>query len=421
MADSGASSLASAIGLLYASAVSAFGIRVWTRYTARCWKLEDYTYTIAFLLAIFHAILILLSIVHGYGRRIQDIPEPELDGIELSHYTAQFLYVLSFGLGRIACALLLGILAQASPLLGPARTTAALSGIWSVAAVLCLAFTGSEGKPWTGIATQSLFFRWLGIETTGILLELSVFGLSASIIWNAQMDRPRRLQLTAVFGVRLFLIPIIAARLVFLQPYRKSVPAWSAATPTLLTEAALAASVVVGCVTARRALAAAAAGLLQPAAVLAATTSKRLSKSGASERYYRLDHLDNLQSSSSGGGGGGGKGHRWQQGGKRWAGWISSRDTSRRRPRGGATTPDLAWKPYQGFSASEATAYPPRVHISSSAPRRTRSSRDHRSGRNKTHTASSSLTAADNGTGKTELPPRPMTIQRRMEVTIEYT
>ncbi|KAJ6789950.1 hypothetical protein PWT90_06115 [Aphanocladium album] len=251
MVESRGTSLACAVGLLYVWAVFAFGIRTWTKYRAKRWNIDDYTYTAAFIFAIVHAILVVNCIAHGYGRHVEDISEPDLEQIELLHYVGQFLYALSFGLGRISSALFVSIVAQASPLVWPARTVAALSGIWSIASVLCLGFDGNVGKPWTGIVTRPLFFRWLGIESIGMLLELSLFILSTSLILRLQMATSRRLYLVAAFGIRLSLIPIIAARLVYLQPSHNPMPTWSAITPALLTESALSLSIMTGVPAAR--------------------------------------------------------------------------------------------------------------------------------------------------------------------------
>ncbi|KAJ3492814.1 hypothetical protein NLG97_g5132 [Lecanicillium saksenae] len=203
MVESRGTSLACAVGLLYAWAVFAFGIRAWTKYRAKRWCIDDYTYTAAFIFAIIHAILVVNCVAHGYGRRVEDISEPDLEQVELLHYVGQFLYVLSFGLSRISSALFVSIVAQASPLVWPARTVALLSGIWSIAAVLCIGFNGNVGKPWIGIVTQPLFFRWLGIESIGILLEISLFILSTSLIMRLQMASSRRFYLAAAFGIRL--------------------------------------------------------------------------------------------------------------------------------------------------------------------------------------------------------------------------
>ncbi|OAA69811.1 hypothetical protein ISF_03081 [Cordyceps fumosorosea ARSEF 2679] len=378
--------LACAIGLLYSLAICAFVVRVWARRRTRRWDVDDYAYTAAFIVAVAHAVLTSFCIANGYGHRAQELNASNLDAVQIgqrkAYYVAQLTYVLCFGLARMSCALSVSFAAHGTSLVWPARTTAALAGVWAVASVLCLALIDNADRPWTGIETKSIFFRWLGIESTGVLLELSLFILSTSVVWNIPLAPPRRLQLAAVFGIRLFLIPVISARLIFLQPLSSSAPAWTATAPTLLTEAALSLSVTIGC----------AVAALHPKAANVNEEEggpTTLSKMGGGERYYRLDRLHSSPSKHGGG--------------------ARALRVGRLRTRYRPVTPDLDWKPYQGFTeASEATAYPPRVHISSGRERADAGVEGGSGGRMTEPTTPPST-------------PLPMGIHRRTEVIIEYT
>ncbi|KAM3511427.1 hypothetical protein MY11210_004919 [Beauveria gryllotalpidicola] len=365
MAERSANPLAYAMGWLYAGAVFAFVVYVWTRCKAKRWSLDDYFYTAAFTCAIAHAILIAFCIVHSYGRPLHHhIPRPDLAQIQLLHYVAQLLYILSLGLARISCALFVSAAAQASPLVWPARTAAALSGSWSVASVLCLTLHGG-GKPWVGSLNESLFLRWVGAEATGILVELCLFMLSTSLIWFLDMPKPRRTCLMAAFGTRLLLIPIIAARLVHLHPSHSASP--TSLTPSILTEAALAVSIMSGCATAPRSL-------------LAALPPPTYHVPSRPLTIYTYNRYRRLRKSN-----------------RRSSAWTTTLGARIVRP---VSTPDPAWLPYQGFSeTSEATAYPPRVHISSMSREAT------------------SMTTP----GEEELWPPGMTIQRTTEVSVQHT
>ncbi|EGX96911.1 hypothetical protein CCM_01569 [Cordyceps militaris CM01] len=248
MLQSRSGSLACTIGLLHALAVFAFAARVWIRRRAKRWSVDDYTYTAAFILAIAHAALLLFCIVHGYDRRVEDIPRSELESIRLARYAAQFLYILSFGLGRIACALFVGTVARESPVVWPARTTAGLAGLWTVACVICLALKGNRIEPWTALAAESR----PGLEPAN--------GYVSTPVSRRHPGRP--------------LVPF---------RYRPSSP-WFALVPLLLAEAALAASVVTGCATAPRRLRAA----------LVPESDARLSKT-VGDCYYPLDGRDEQQ------------------------------------------------------------------------------------------------------------------------------
>ncbi|KAM3459403.1 hypothetical protein NHJ6243_006921 [Beauveria neobassiana] len=327
MVERSANSLAYAMGWLYATAVFAFAAYVWTRCKAKRWSLDDYFYTTAFIFAIAHAIIIAFCIVHSSGRPSHHIHRSDSTQMQL------LLYLLSLGFARISCALFVSAAAQASPLVWPARTAAALSGSWSIASVLCL--TLHDGKPWDGILGESFYLRWVGIEATGILIELALFILSISRIWFLAMPKLRRTCLMAAFSTRLLLIPIIAARLVHLHSSsHRSSP--TSVTPSILTEAALALSIVTGCATTPRSLLAA---IPPPPPPTHHVFNRPLT-------IYTYDRYRRIRKSN-----------------RRTSAWTRKFGAGIVRPE---STPDLAWLPYQGFSEmSEATAYPPRVHISS--------------------------------------------------------
>ncbi|KAM3505810.1 hypothetical protein MY10362_002729 [Beauveria mimosiformis] len=328
MVERSANSLAYAMGWLYAAAVFAFAAYVWTRCKAKRWSLDDYFYTAAFIFAIAHAIFIAFCIVHSYGRPLHHIPKPDPAQIQLLQYIAQLLYLFSLGFARISCALFVSAAAQAS-LVWPARTAAALSGSCSIASVLCLTLHG--GKPWVGILGESFFLRWVGIEATGILVELALFMLSISLIWFLDMPEPRRTCLMAAFSTRLLLIPIIAARLVHLRSSHSSSP--TSVTLSILTEAVLALSIMTGCATAPRSL-------------LATIPSPTYHAPNRPLTIYTYDRYRRIRKSN-----------------RSTSAWTRRFGARVVRP---VSTPDPAWMPYQGFSeTSEATAYPPRVHISS--------------------------------------------------------
>ncbi|KAM3563345.1 hypothetical protein ARSEF4850_002362 [Beauveria asiatica] len=331
MVERSANSLAYAMGWLYAAAVFAFAAYVWTRCKDKRWSLDDYFYTAALIFAIAHAIFIAFCIVHSYGRPLHHIPKPDPAQMQLLQYVAQLLYLFSLGFARTSCALFVSAAAQASPLVWPARAAAALSGSWCIASVLCLTLSG--GKPWVGILGQSFFLRWVGIEATGILVELALFMLSISLIWFLDLPKPRRTCLMAAFSTRLLLIPIIAARLVHIRSPHSS--SSTSVAPSILTEAALALSVMTGCAAAPRSL-------------LATFPSPTCRVPDRPLTIHTYDRRRRIRKSN--------------RGTSAWTRRFGARVV---RP---VSAPDPAWLPYQGFSeASGATAYPPRVHISSMA------------------------------------------------------
>lgn len=82
-------------------------------------------------------------------------------------------------------------------------------------------------------------------------------------------------------------IPVIAARLVYLQPAYSPTPTWSAITPALLTETALACSITTGCATALRPFLRA----FHPTNVVDAARLAKSANRLSSDRYYRLDNF----------------------------------------------------------------------------------------------------------------------------------
>lgn len=50
---------------------------------------------------------------------------------------------------------------------------------------------------------MSQFIRWLGIEITGILIELALWGIATHLVWGIQLKVSKRIMIVCAFGARL--------------------------------------------------------------------------------------------------------------------------------------------------------------------------------------------------------------------------
>ena len=151
--------------------------------------------------------------------------------------------------------------------------------------MLVIAIRGNLSSPWLLInGTQSLvsndnidvnhplthgqYTRWLGIEASGLALELMLWLFSTTLVWGLQMSLQKRLKVVGLFGFRLLyvfsiwyffkrepqlthnsLIPIVVGRIYLLSPTNNENPNFSSIMVNILTEGAMFYSLIAECMT----------------------------------------------------------------------------------------------------------------------------------------------------------------------------
>ncbi|KAF4547797.1 Hypothetical protein D9617_36g063350 [Elsinoe fawcettii] len=113
-------------------------------------------------------------------------------------------------------------------------------GSWTVASTLVVALRGQMNEPW-GVTDGSttMYFRWLGIEVTGLAIDICSVAMSTYMIWGLQMPIKKRLAVAAIFCSRLLTIGLVALRLWKLRPLADIESTGSPHSALIFTEAAM--------------------------------------------------------------------------------------------------------------------------------------------------------------------------------------
>ncbi|OAA77190.1 hypothetical protein LEL_04013 [Akanthomyces lecanii RCEF 1005] len=357
--------LASGMGIFFGWAFLAWLVRVWAKVRTKAWTLDDYA-------------------ISG----------------SVGLYLGQLFYILSFGLCRVAAALFIAYISHSGPHIKPARVVAVITAAWTVASALAVCIRGDIIQPWVVLdGSSSMFIRWLGIEITGILIELALWGIAAHLVWGIQLKVSKRIMIVCAFGARLLVVPCLVARLVFLDPRINTGPTRSATMADLLTEVCVHLSIIAGSVTALKPLLTS-FYVTHPAPLELTTSTSRLrskDRSGGGDAYYRLETVKPAVLS-------GGAGERV----------VINR----------ATVSDIMWQTAQGLS-HQASAYSKSDNTRSASRSIINSRTDDGSGKRRKSALTGplkgrrarergpSVSSGSEGSGR-------MIIQKTTEVTVQY-
>ncbi|KAJ4145326.1 hypothetical protein LMH87_004181 [Akanthomyces muscarius] len=250
MDENRASWLTAPMGMFLAWSASTFLIRAWAKLRTKTWGLDDYCLSLSLATIVVHVACTYRAIHFGYGKPLAAIEPEHRPILEKLLYITEFLYVLAQGLCRASASLFISHMAQSGPQTRPARALAGVSGVWTAASALAIAIRGNIGRPWSTLdGTQPLFTRWLSIEITGVVIELSIWLLAAHLVWSLQMTLRKRIYILGAFGVKLLLIVFIGFRLKYLAPARNWDPTLTSIVPSIFTQAVLHFSIIASCVT----------------------------------------------------------------------------------------------------------------------------------------------------------------------------
>ncbi|EXJ66100.1 uncharacterized protein A1O5_10715 [Cladophialophora psammophila CBS 110553] len=252
MSENRGSWLSTATGLFFSWAALSLGVRIWVKLGRNQNRgLDDYAILAAFVLVVLHVAANFWAIHYGYGLPLDSISDSHLGDVEGALYTSQLSYIIATGLTKISTAFFIGRLTRYAPQVRMSYILAGVTGVWVLASTLVIALRGDLGRPWATLdGSETLYHRWLAVEAIGLAIEVALWALSIFLIWNLQMRLRKRVMILAAFGCRLFLIPLIALRLVYLSPAKNENPTVTSIIPHILTEAALEYSVLCTSITA---------------------------------------------------------------------------------------------------------------------------------------------------------------------------
>ncbi|KAM0665942.1 hypothetical protein ACQRIU_005286 [Beauveria bassiana] len=230
--------LASCMGIFFGWAFLAWLVRVWAKLRMHVWTLDD-------------------DAICG----------------SMNLCASQIFYIVSLGLCRVSAALFIVYVSLSGPHNQPAQSLAIITAVWTVWSLLAICIRGNIAQPWkvldgsytmvcyyTSSAAAPLrkkerncafskFRRWLGIEVSGIFIELMLWGMAAHLVWGIQLKTWKRILIICAFGARLLVVVLVAVRLVFLDPRVNTDPARGATMADFLTETCVHFSIIYGSAT----------------------------------------------------------------------------------------------------------------------------------------------------------------------------
>ncbi|KAF1731188.1 hypothetical protein CRV24_009267 [Beauveria bassiana] len=207
--------LATCMGIFFGWAFLAWLVRLWAKLRMHVWTLDDYA-------------------ICG----------------SMNLYASQIFYIVSLGLCRVSAALFIVYISHSGPHIQPAQSLAIITAVWTASSLLAICMRGNIAQPWKVLdGSYTMFRRWLGIEVSGIFIELVLWGMAAHLVWGIQLKTWKRILIICAFGARLLVVVLVAVRLVLLDPRVNTDPARGATMADFLTEACVHFSIISGSAT----------------------------------------------------------------------------------------------------------------------------------------------------------------------------
>ncbi|KAM3436148.1 hypothetical protein MY4824_004453 [Beauveria thailandica] len=260
--------LASCMGIFFGWAFLAWLVRVWAKLRTHVWTLDDYAICGSMLATLLHVVFVSNAIRHGYGQEFDALSTSSVTQVQtasrINHpmtikaetdrrqnlYLGQIFYIISLGLCRVSAALFIAYISDSGPHIQPAQSLAVVTVLWTASSLLVICMRGSIAQPWKVLdGSHDMFRRWLGVEVSGIFIELVLWGMAAHLVWGIQLKTSKRILVICAFGARLLVVVLVAARLAFLDPRVNTGPARGATMADFLTEACVHVSIIAGSAT----------------------------------------------------------------------------------------------------------------------------------------------------------------------------
>ncbi|KAK8143067.1 hypothetical protein G3M48_007794 [Beauveria asiatica] len=193
--------LASCMGIFFGWAFLAWAVRVWAKLRTHVWTLDDYAICGSMLATLLHVVFVSNAIRHGYG---QEFDALSTSSVTQNLYLGQIFYIISLGLGRVSAALFIAYISDSGPHIQPAQSLAVVTVLWTASSLLVICMRGSIAQPWKVLdGSHDMFRRWLGVEVSGIFIELVLWGMATHLVWGIQIKTSKRILVICAFGARL--------------------------------------------------------------------------------------------------------------------------------------------------------------------------------------------------------------------------
>ncbi|EDN08803.1 conserved hypothetical protein [Histoplasma mississippiense (nom. inval.)] len=139
--------------------------------------------------AIIHSSAKLVEVRDGFGKRLSDLEDQDILNIQKAAYAGDIFYVLGLMLSKAGTFMLIARLTKYTRLASLAYAGFILTIVWGVAVALAVCFRCKVPSPWTQMDLRCFqaYPTWVGVETSGIGVELLLALLPAYIAWVAAL------------------------------------------------------------------------------------------------------------------------------------------------------------------------------------------------------------------------------------------
>ncbi|KAI0530389.1 hypothetical protein GGR58DRAFT_493580 [Xylaria digitata] len=207
--------------LLIAITSLTFGFRLLTRVYLKArhaFEWEDVMITIAFVLGLGEFITVIIPQGAIIGRRLTDIPEPELTSGIMVVYARDILFLLSIAFAKLSVCWSFVSLSPDRKHRQLAYILGVFIALWAITSLLTTAFQCGVKEPWDTRSTNCIAQQaFLSYVTTGsILTDVGLIGLPVIIVSPLNMALQTRFIIISFFLCRILAIIATIFQLIYL-------------------------------------------------------------------------------------------------------------------------------------------------------------------------------------------------------------
>ncbi|KAE8326413.1 hypothetical protein BDV39DRAFT_206056 [Aspergillus sergii] len=203
---------------LMVTAILSVFARLGTKYWIfRRWTTDDYLSIASMVICAAQSLVLSLATANGYGDRYDTLSETNIEHIMKAQYAATIFFILSMCFSKLA---LVHFIRSVTPAASDRRVASGLEALitlWAVIGVITSAFQCKPPQSWNYLSGQcfNITAWWDYIGVTNILTDGAIIAYAILIITRIQARWKKKVTLSTVFGLRIFVIIAIIGQLVY--------------------------------------------------------------------------------------------------------------------------------------------------------------------------------------------------------------
>ncbi|KAE8142343.1 hypothetical protein BDV38DRAFT_295134 [Aspergillus pseudotamarii] len=225
--------------------------RLGTKYWIfRRWTADDYLSIVSMVICAAQSLAVSLATANGYGDHYDTLSQTSIENIMKSQYAATILFILTMCFSKLA---LVHFIRSVTPAASDRRIASGLEALitlWAITGAISSAFRCKPPQTWNYLSGQcfNIGAWWDYIGVTNILTDAAIIAYAILIVTRIQARWKKKLTLSTVFGLRIFVIIAIIGQLAYANKTIDSTDpisgTWSLTICTQLTQCL---SVVTAC------------------------------------------------------------------------------------------------------------------------------------------------------------------------------